>query len=309
MGENDFYPEKPELIEKVSKKNTRNTIFSLLLFIITFSMIGSSDYTFIFYLVSVLVIHELGHFLFMKKFGYTNVKMLFIPLMGAFVEGKKEEYHQKESLIVLLAGPIPGIILGLFLLYFGVEWKLEWMNDLAFLFLFLNILNLLPLDPLDGGQILKLLINKSPELFQLIFSFISSLIMIGIGWYYELWLLVIFGFIMGLRVRTVQKNYLIHKELNKEKIDYNTNYKHLTNKDFAKIKQFVLDFTPALRKYMGQIDDETLNPIIADQVNNILVTPLKKNASLLFKTIVLIIWLSAFISPFILINHLGFLKF
>ena len=116
MGENDFYPEKPELIEKVSKKNTRNTIFSLLLFIITFSMIGSSDYTFIFYLVSVLVIHELGHFLFMKKFGYTNVKMLFIPLMGAFVEGKKEEYHQKESLIVLLAGPIPGIILGLFLL-------------------------------------------------------------------------------------------------------------------------------------------------------------------------------------------------
>ena len=235
--------------------------------------------------------------------------MLFIPLMGAFVEGKKEEYHQKESLIVLLAGPIPGIIVGLFLLYFGVEWKLEWMNDLAFLFLFLNILNLLPLDPLDGGQILKLLINKSPELFQLIFSFISSLIMIGIGWYYELWLLVIFGFIMGLRVRTVQKNYLIHKELSKEKINYNTNYKQLTNKDFAKIKQFVLDFTPALRKYIGQIDEETLNPIIADQVNNILVTPLKKNASILFKIFVLIIWISAFISPFILINHLGFLKF
>ena len=309
MGENDFYPEKPELIEKVSKKNTRNTIFSLLLFIITFSIIGSNDYTFIFYLVSVLVIHELGHFLFMKKFGYTNVKMLFIPLMGAFVEGKKEEYHQKESLIVLLAGPIPGIIFGLILLYFGVEWKYEWMSDLAFLFLFLNMLNLLPLDPLDGGQILKLLINKSPELFQLIFSFISSLIMIGIGWYYELWLLVIFGFIMGLRVRTVQKNYLIHKELSKEKINYNTNYKQLTNKDFAKIKQFVLDFTPALRKYIGQIDEETLNPIIADQVNNILVTPLKKNASISFKIFVLIIWISAFISPFILINHLGFLKF
>jgi stage IV sporulation protein FB len=309
MGENDFYPEKPELIEKVSKKNTRNTIFSLLLFIITFSLIGSNDYTFIFYLVSVLIIHELGHFLFMKKFGYTNVKMLFIPLMGAFVEGKKEEYHQKESLIVLLAGPIPGIIVGLFLLYYGVEWKLEWMNDLAFLFLFLNILNLLPLDPLDGGQILKLLINKSPELFQLIFSFISSLIMIGIGWYYELWLLVIFGFIMGLRVRTIQKNYLIHKELNKDKINYNINYKQLTNKDFAKIKQFVLDFTPALRKYIGQIDEETLNPIIADQVNNILVTPLKKNASILFKVFVLIIWISAFISPFILINHLGFLEF
>ena len=309
MGENDFYPEKPELIEKVSKKNTKKTLFSLLLFILTFSLIGSNDYSFIFFLVSVLIIHELGHFLFMKKFGYTNVKMLFIPLMGAFVEGKKEEYHQKESLIVLLAGPIPGIILGLFLLYFGVEWKIEWMRDLAFLFIFLNILNLIPLDPLDGGQILKLLINKSPELFQLIFSFISSLIMIGIGWYFELWLLVIFGFIMGLRVRAIQKNYLIHKELNKEKINYSTNYELLTNKDFAKIKQLVLDFTPALRKYMGQIDDETLNPIIADQVNNILVTPLKKNASLLFKIIVLIIWLSAFISPFILINHLGFLKF
>ena len=309
MEENNFYPEKPELIEKVSEKNSKKTIFSLLLFVITFSLIGTNDYSFIFFLVSVIFIHELGHFLFMKKFRYTNVKMLFIPLMGAFVEGKKEEYHQKESLIVLLAGPIPGIVLGLFLLYFGVEWKIDWLNDFAFLFLFLNLLNLLPLDPLDGGQILKLLINKSTELFQLIFSFISSLIMIGIGWYFELWLLVIFGFIMGLRVRKIQKNYLIHKELNKEKINYNTNYKLLTNLDFAKIKEVVLDFTPALRKYMSQIDDETLNPIIADQVNNVLETPLKKNATILFKIIVLIIWFSAFISPFILINHLGLFKF
>lgn len=310
MEEYDFYPEKPELIEKKNDKSARRTILSLFLFIITFSLIGStsSDYSFILFLVLVLIIHELGHFVFMKKFNYSNVRMLFVPFMGAFVQGKKEEYQQKQSLLVVLAGPVPGIVIGMFLLYFGVQWKVEWMNDLAFLFLFLNMLNLLPLDPLDGGQILKLLLAKSPELFQLIFSFISSLIMIGIGWYFELWFILVFGFLMGIRVRSIQKNYLIHKELNEEKVNFITTYKALSNEDFVKIKKSVLNFTPALRKYIEQTGDtETAEPIIADQVNSVLVTPLKRNAGKFFQLISLLIWLLSFIAPFVLFHFLNFI--
>lgn len=310
MEEYDFYPEKPKLIEKKNDKSARRTFLSLFLFIITFSLIGStsSDYSFILFLVLVLIIHELGHFVFMKIFNYSNVKMLFVPFMGAFVQGKKEEYHQKQSLLVVLAGPVPGVVIGMLLLYFGVQWKVEWMNDLAFLFLFLNMLNLLPLDPLDGGQILKLLLAKSPELFQLIFSFISSLVMIGIGWYFELWFILVFGFLMGIRVRAIQKNYLIHKELNEEKVNFITTYKALSNEDFVKIKKSVLNFTPALRKYIEQTGDtETAEPIIADQVNSVLVTPLKRNAGKFFQLISLLIWLLSFIAPFVLFHFLNFI--
>jgi Zn-dependent protease len=262
---------------------------------------------FIFFLVLVLFIHEMGHFSLMKLFKYSNVKMLFVPLMGAFVQGEKEEYKQKQSLLVVIAGPVPGVIIGMILLYFGVKLKIEWMSDLSFLFLFLNMLNLLPLDPLDGGQILKLLITKNQELFQLVFSFVSSLILIGFGWYFELWIIVVFGFLMGLRVRSIQKNYQIHKELDEDKTNYKTSYSNLSNKDFSRIKEAVINHTPALRTYITQVSDDSVDQIVADQVNNVLVSPLTRNASFIFKLSVVFIWFGSFICPFLLAYYLHLL--
>ena len=129
----------------------------------------SEEILFISFLLFVLFIHELGHFSFMKKFKYKHVKMLFVPLMGAFVQGKKKIYSQKESLLVVGAGPFPGIILGVILFFLFLSFKMDWLLFLAIMFFLLNIINLLPLAPLDGGQLLKLLLNKSSDLFLLIF--------------------------------------------------------------------------------------------------------------------------------------------
>jgi len=304
MENQDFYPQKPEIEEKKTKKDSKKTILSILLFVAAFILIGENDYSFIFFLVIVLFIHEVGHFSFMKAFGYTNVKMLFVPLMGAFVTGEKEEYKQKQSLLVILAGPIPGVIIGMILLFYGVKWKVEWMSDISFIFLFLNIMNLLPLDPLDGGQLLKLLGNKSQELFQLVFSFISSLVMIGIGWYFEMWIIVIFGFLMGLRVRSIQKNRQIHKELKEKGVNYTQSYASLSNRDFSIIKQVVIEHTPALRSYIDNVDDESVDPIVVHQVEGVLVVPIVRNANLFFKLLTVIIWLSGLVLPFVLFFYL-----
>jgi hypothetical protein len=45
----------------------------------------------------VVLIHELGHFLAMKYFGYKDLGMFFIPLLGAYVSGTKKKFH-KENL-------------------------------------------------------------------------------------------------------------------------------------------------------------------------------------------------------------------
>ena len=300
MEEYDYYPQKPELVEKKINKGIGKTIFSILLFIMAFSLIGAGDFQFILFLVIVLLVHELGHFAMMKLFKYKDVQMLFVPFMGAFVKGNRENEKQTQSLLVILAGPIPGIVIGLILLYLGNNNnELKWMTDLAFLFLFLNSLNLLPLDPLDGEQLLKLLVDNKQERFQLIFTFISSLVLILAGWYFELWLIVIFGFFMGFRVKAIQKNYQIHKELDVQEVNYNTSYKLLSNKDFSFIKKVVIQYTPALRTYIDQIDDDSLDPVIASQVNNVLVNPFKKNASFVYKTLIILIWVLAFVSPFI----------
>jgi stage IV sporulation protein FB len=306
MEEDSFYPPKPELIEKTTKENASKTVFSIVLFAVSMLLLFSDSIEIILFLVIVILIHELGHYSFMKWFGYTDVRMLFVPLLGAFVNGKKEEYFQKQSILVILAGPIPGIVIGMIMLYLGNDLRIDWIEKFGLFFLFINMLNLLPLDPLDGGQLLKLLVNSSQNLFQLIFSFLSSLFMIFIGWYFEEWIIMAFGFLMSLRVRSIQKRYSIHKELKEEDVKFETTYKNLTNRNFSKIKSILLNHTPALNTYVNEMADENTDKIIASQVNDVLVAPLTRNASFLYKFIVVFIWVGSFIAPLVLAYYLRF---
>ena len=207
MDSFDFHPEKPELAEQAPKGGLSLTFFSLVLFVLIFLLFFGDEINFIIYLVIVLLIHELGHFLAMKAFKYKNVRMLFVPLMGAFVQGTKTNYSQRQSFIVTAAGPLPGIVIGALFVYFANASQESWMMTTGLLFLLLNIINLLPLDPLDGGQLFKLFVKDKNELFLMIFAFVSSLFMIGIGWYISSYILMIFGFFMGFRVRAMQKKY------------------------------------------------------------------------------------------------------
>jgi Zn-dependent protease len=301
MEEFDLYPPKPELIEPKAKGNLALTIFSIVLFVMTFLFVFTDEVNFVFHLLIVLLIHELGHFAMMKLFRYENVRMLFIPLMGAFVQGSKEEYSQKQSLLVVGAGPFPGVFIGALLIILASKYQEAWLVDLGLLFLFLNIINLVPLDPLDGGQLFKLLIKKNHELFILVFSFISSLVLIAFGWYIDSWVMMIFGFLMGFRVRSIQNQYHLRKELKEEQVNYQTTYKLLSNRDFSKIKEVLLEHTPALRSYIDQVAPEEADPLLASQVNNVLLSPIKRDASILFKICMVALWVFSLLSPFVLL--------
>jgi stage IV sporulation protein FB len=270
----DFYPPKPELVEPKQKSSLSVTIFSLVLFVLAFMLFFGDEINFIFYLIVVLLVHELGHLAFMKLFGYKNVRMLFVPLMGAFVQGKKQQYSQRQSFFVTLAGPIPGIVIGTILYIYGNQFHSVWMVEIGLLFLLLNLINLLPLDPLDGGQLFKLMVGGRTEMFLMIFALISSVAVIGLGWFMDSVIIMVFGFFMAFRVRALQKQYLMHKDLAVEHIDY--------------------------RKYIDQVGDDEADPIIASQVNNVLTTPVKRDAGIMFKLLTLVVWLGAFAVPFLL---------
>lgn len=297
----DFHPQKPKLIEHKPKGGLSITIFSMVMFVLAFTLLFSDQIIFILFLLGVLLIHELGHYLLMKKFNYKHVRMLFIPLMGAFVQGKKESYSQKESFLVTMAGPVPGVALGIILLLYAANNHSAWGLQLSALFILLNVINLLPLDPLDGGQMFKLFVRKNHEFFLLVFAFLSSLTLIFIGWYLNSYLLIAFGFFMGFRVRGLQKNYQMHKDLKTEEVDYRTTYKLLSNRDFYKIKQVVLDHTPSLKKFIDQVSSDESDPVLASQVNSVLITPVKRDASILFKLFVILFWLASFAVPIYLI--------
>lgn len=99
----------------------------------------------------VLFVHEAGHYLGMRWFGYRNLKMFFIPLFGAAVSGYACVPVVKESIVYLL-GPLPGVFIGYGcgLIYFIS--KVDVWRDWAVMFVVINALNLAPIYPLDGGR-------------------------------------------------------------------------------------------------------------------------------------------------------------
>jgi stage IV sporulation protein FB len=297
MNEFDYYPDKPTLKTENGSNQWLKTVGSIFAFIVVFALLFKDQINFIIALVLVILIHELGHFLFMKKFNYQNVKMMFVPLLGAFVSGKKEVYSQKESLWVIAGGPFPGIILGVFSFIFGMHYNSGFLIDLSFLFFVLNLMNLLPLDPLDGGQFIKILNPNSSERFLMIFALISSIVIILIGYFLESWIMVGLGFFFGTRVRGMQKNIGIHDELKEIGVDYKTSYSNLSNKAFMEIKNVLSERSKIIRQYRDMVDEEEYNELMGQQVNAVLEDPVEKDASFLMKFILLFGWVVSFFVP------------
>lgn len=296
MEEFDLYPPKP-LIEKVKvESNWGLTFFSMVLFVGTFLFIFKDQQRFVLFLILVLFIHEMGHYLFMKLFKYENVRMLFIPLMGAFVQGNKEKYSQKESFFVISAGPFPGIWIGSAFLIFAASYKQEWMLELSFLFLFLNVINLIPIDPLDGGQLFKLYVTKKRDLFLMVFALVSSMLMILVGWKIDSYVILAFGFLMGFKVRSFQRSYHLRKVMDEKNIRYESTYDELTNEEYAKIKEVLIDETPALQKYLS-LSEENNDELLASHVNAALLAPVKQDAGRTLKILVVLFWLLSLCLP------------
>jgi membrane-associated protease RseP (regulator of RpoE activity) len=208
---------------------------------------------------------------------------------------------------VVSAGPFPGLYIGIVLLILSSVYKLDWLVELSFLFLFLNIINLLPIDPLDGGQLFKLMVNRKRDLFLLIFALLSSLTLIGFGFLINSWLMVVFGFFMAIKIRSIQRNYIIRKKLDEQNVNYVSTYEELPNRSYALIRDVVVDETPALKKYL-EISEESNDDVLASHVNSVLIAPITYDVSKIVKFFFVVFWIFSISLPFILVfsNFLNF---
>jgi Zn-dependent protease len=172
-----------EAIEQVRRTGwVKKLVFfgiSMLLFALAFGIQVSPRMLIL--LIGILFFHELGHVLAMRFFGYKDLQILFIPFLGAVASGKKESVASWQEVVVLLAGPVPGILVGTLILSTG--WGVEnlWVRDCAQLMLFVNYLNLLPIVPLDGGRVMSIAFFDRFPRVQFVFSAASALAVIGVG--------------------------------------------------------------------------------------------------------------------------------
>ncbi|MBX2853009.1 MAG: site-2 protease family protein [Phycisphaeraceae bacterium] len=158
------------------------------------------DLSLVLMLVGILFVHELGHLLAMKLFGYQNVKMFFIPLMGAAVSGRAVDVAGWRKLVVYLAGPLPGIALGLAALAGAVLNEQDWLYQIALLTIVLNALNLLPILPLDGGRVIDTTLTSRHPMADLIFRVLTVFVLLVLFLILQDKILLFLGIFMAIGI-------------------------------------------------------------------------------------------------------------
>jgi len=103
-------------------------------------------------LIVLLFVHEMGHVLEARRQGLPVSAPMFIPFFGALItlkDNPRDAWHEAR---IALAGPILGSLAAAAIYLVGVAEDSNRIKAIAFLGFFLNLFNLLPVVPLDGGR-------------------------------------------------------------------------------------------------------------------------------------------------------------
>jgi stage IV sporulation protein FB len=295
---------KPELEEPKSRPNVWLKSLGSLAFFLLIGYLFFKDLTWILVLTGVVVFHELGHFVAMKIYKYQELGMFFIPLLGAYVSGTKQEVSQKQSAIILLAGPVPGIFLGVLLHFLSVQFDLNFWEKVAWIMIFLNVLNLLPVYPLDGGQLLHRLFLDDYNILGKIFVILSAALMSWIAISSGFYFLLLFPFMMISRMFSDLQHERIEKKIEAEGIDLAKSYQELTPEEYWRIRNAVI-------KHYAQFKDVNPSPPyeispkedqIITAIQGLLQRSLIQDLSLAGKFLILVVWIGFFLAPFLIKN-------
>lgn len=116
--------------------------------------------------IALLFLHEMGHYLAARQRGLDVGAPTFIPFVGAWIEMKQLPHNAETEAYVGLGGPLIGS-LGALACYFAARdggADMHWLLAVSYAGFFLNLFNLIPVSPLDGGRITAVL---SPRIWLL----------------------------------------------------------------------------------------------------------------------------------------------
>ncbi|HEX6538057.1 MAG TPA: site-2 protease family protein [Candidatus Dormibacteraeota bacterium] len=107
--------------------------------------------------VLLILVHEMGHVLFSRIEGVPMSLPVFLGPFGAFTQMRAAPRDARQEAIIALGGPLVGtvaaIVLFLVATTFPVGNTQAFLLALAYFGCFINLFNLIPMSPLDGGRI------------------------------------------------------------------------------------------------------------------------------------------------------------
>lgn len=301
------FPEKP--IKDDQKHSFKKSIISAVVFIAVFYFIFKWELDYILILTGVILIHELGHLLAMKAFNYKDLNMFFIPLLGAAAFGTKKEVTQKQKVLISMAGPLPGIIIGSFIYANGYATESEMYMRIGNIFIYLNLFNLLPIMPLDGGRILKDLFFHKKEKISIFFLWVSIACIIIIAIKIEAYLLLLVPVFLFTQINIQSEYSKIRNLIIKKGFDINKEYDDLSNSEYwllrdelaVNMKMIARMIEP--KRYVVTANEKN----VINALNNILKKDSVKDIGIGGKTGFVFLWITSFLIPvIILLVYYGF---
>ena len=295
---NGIYPPKPMLVER-SQNALMRSLFGLFIYALLFYVLFDQNLAYIAAILLVIIIHEMGHFVFMRLFNYKNVKMFIVPLLGAFTSGKKQQVSQWQLSVIILGGPVPGIIIGSFLYWMNLGAQDPTISMLANSFLIINLLNCLPIYPLDGGRLIETLFFKENHIIRLVFGIISIIALLVLFLVLFSPFMLVIPVLIALELYNENKYQKIRDYLKQEKINYFTDYENLPNKDYWLIRDCLILSFP--KKYSsitaGKLEYSPLEPLFVQHVNAVLQLNLRFDLNKFKRVLVLLFYILCFLFP------------
>jgi Zn-dependent protease len=146
-------------------------------------------------LLVALIVHEFGHLLAYRLIGQPWGRMIFLPFLGAIAVPRLAYESQGQAVFSALMGPAlsavlsVGVLLTIALDFDTYEWTIRFVVIAAAL----NLFNLLPVEPLDGGVALRSVLAKLMGRHARFGLMSVGLLIIAAGLYFQQVVLLVFG--------------------------------------------------------------------------------------------------------------------
>lgn len=146
-------------------------------------------------LILCLVFHEYGHIKAMKYFGLKTKGIYLIPFVGGLALSDDKINTRWQDIVISIMGPFFGLILSIACLIGYWLTDIEILAGLAVFNALLNLFNLLPILPLDGGHVLKSIAFSINSKIGLVACVLGAVIGVYISYHFGLALL---GFLLAI---------------------------------------------------------------------------------------------------------------
>jgi Zn-dependent protease len=126
--------------------------------------------------VLLLLVHESGHVLEARRQGLPVSAPVFIPFMGAAILLREMPHNAWREARLALAGPLVGSLGAALCWGLATAYHSDLLLALAYVGFFLNLFNLLPIVPLDGGRVVAAL---HPAIWIVGFAALAGLVILA----------------------------------------------------------------------------------------------------------------------------------